>query len=64
MKQAIKFGFGFALGTYLFGLSKAVVDLTIDKCFAKKLANDEGFCERVKVMSPKLYAKYRKDNKQ
>lgn len=62
MKQAIKFGFGFAFGTFLFKFSKAVVDSVVDKCLAKKFAEDADFRERVKVMSPELYVKYRKEN--
>lgn len=64
MKQAVKFGFGFALGTYLFGFTKAALDLLIDKRFLKRFNANEKFRERVKVLSPELYAKYRKENKQ
>lgn len=64
MKKAIKLGFGFALGAYLFSFAKAGVDFVIDKCFEKRLNKDEGFREHIKVTSPELYAKFRKENKQ
>lgn len=61
-KDAVKFGFGFALGTYLFAFTKAVIDFATEKYISKRFDEDGNFRERVKSISPELYAKHRKDN--
>lgn len=61
MKKAIKFGFGFAFGAYLFQLCSGVVNNVSKKHFVKKFNEDEEF--RVKTMSPEMYAKHLKDIK-
>jgi hypothetical protein len=58
MKNAIKFGFGFALGTCLFKACKTVAD----DFMSKKFKQDAEFRLHVKEVSPTLYARYRKDN--
>ena len=63
MKDAIKFGFGFALGAYLFKLCGDVTWGVVEKCFEKKFDEDPEFRVRVKTVSPELYVRYRKENK-
>lgn len=63
MKDAVKFGFGFAAGTYLFKLCAAVADNVLDRYLKKKFDADPEFRLRVKKLSPELYIKYRKEDK-
>ena len=63
MKDAVKLGFGFALGAYLFKLCVAAVNVVSDKVVRDKLDADPEFRVRVKTISPELYAKYRKETK-
>lgn len=56
MKGAIKFGFGFAFGAYLFSFSRTFVNVLFERKFDK----DAKFRERVKVTSPRAYAELMK----
>lgn len=64
MKNAIKFGFGVALGVHLFNMCHAAVNFAVDKYISKKFDEDGNFREHVKVMSPELYVKLRKEDKE
>ena len=55
MKQAIKFGFGAALGIWLFKACKTVAD---DFLYTR-FASDPEFREQIKKVSPTLYYRYR-----
>ena len=63
MKNAVKFGFGFALGMCLFEMCSDVACGVAEKFFEKKFDEDPEFRVRVKTVSPALYAKYRKEKK-
>lgn len=60
MKHAIKLGFGVAFGMWLFEACKTVAD----DCMSKKFDNDPDFRLNVKEISPTLYARYRKEQKE
>ena len=64
MKKAIKFGFGFAFGACAFNLCKTFATLIVNKHFRKKFDADPEFRIVVKEISPELYVKYRKEDKE
>ena len=64
MKDAIKFGFGFAFGAFVFRLCDAAADKMLDKVLKKRFDEDLEFRLAVKKISPELYVKYRKENKE
>lgn len=64
MKKAFKVGFGVALGLYTFDLCKTLVNSVVERCFRKKFDTDLEFRLTVKEISPELYVKYRKENKE
>ena len=55
MKNAIKFGFGFAFGTWLFHFSKKLATAYSDGAFKRRFSRDDTFREFVRIVAPDLY---------
>ena len=62
-KDAIKLGFGLAFGVHLFKMCNAISEKIADRYLKKRFDEDGNFRERIRVTSPELYARYRKESK-